>query len=605
MSAIGWHFVTLPDTDAATPLVHRVGAGHTVLRHPSGRPWLLHTYPRDQVVACTPGTDSMVALVGFASASPDNLAGAARHADGPQRLARELAGSFWVLASFGGATQAYGSASGVRRIHHARIDGVWVASDRADVLADLGSFGFDEVTLALRTMTPLAHPLPDQPLFAGVEPVAPGDALFIDADGERCRQQHWWQPPPATLNRSQGAERLRDGLAAAVATRTAAGGVVHSDLSGGFDSTPITYFAAQGPATIHAATAFNTDPGGGDDLIWANRALQVMPWVVHRSYSLDGLPGFYTGLSEVATRFDEPSDTVRAAPRMTAMMRDAAERGARVYLNGIGGDHLLTALPAWDHTILRRRPLTALRRARTWQLLEGQSAGEAFGPLFHREAYRGWFGRMVRDMSLRDPYATPKLRLGWDDRMFWPRWLTADHRSAVHQRLREVARTVDGLAPQLGDHYYLASVRKATRTARAGAHIGATMGIAFESPLFDDRVVEACLATRLSERGEPRRYKPLMREAMRGLLPDDFLRRTTKTNGGAQTSRGIRASEPELFGICRDSTLAQLGIVDLEQIRQHAFPRERWMPVRDIDATLTCALFTRNHTGGRRLTSIS
>jgi asparagine synthase (glutamine-hydrolysing) len=87
---------------------------------------------------------------------------------------------------------------------------------------------------------------------------------------------------------------------------------------------------------------------------------------------------------------------------------------------------------------------------------------------------------------------------------------------------------------------------------------------------------------------------------MRGLLPDDFLRRTTKTGGGAQTSRGIRAYEPELFGICRDSILAERRIIDLDQVREHAFPRERWMPVRDIDATLICAVFARNHTGGRR-----
>ncbi|MFI2661841.1 asparagine synthase-related protein [Micromonospora carbonacea] len=598
MSVIaGWGFVVLPDTDSAVPLARRLARESTVLHHPSGRPWLVHNHPAEQVAVSADRSDHRLAVVGFSAATPASLNQAARHLDGPDRLARELDGSFWVVASFAGRSHALGSALGVRRIFRARIDGVWVASDRADVLAELGSFDFDETTLAMRTIMPLVHPLSEEPLWRGVEPVAPGDSLTIEADGNRCWHRRWWTPPGAELDRRGGAQRLRDRLAAAVATRTSGGGVVHSDLSGGFDSTPVTYFASLGRARVVASTAYNTDPGGREDLVWARKALPVMRGIEHSTMSLESLPAFYLGLSEVTARFDEPSETIRAAPRIAAMIQVARSNGARVYLNGLGGDHLLSPMPAWDHTLLRRRPLTALRRVRTSQLLEGTDYRTAFLPLLRSQPYRTWFGRMVEAMEFRDPYRkVTAMELAWDQQLYWPRWLTTAHRAAVTARLRKIAGTADPLAPALGDHAYLAVIRGGARVARAGAQLGAAQQVAFESPFLDDRVVEACLATRIQDRGHPKQFKPLIRNAMQGLLPDDFLRRTRKTSGDPQASRGIRAAEPELIDICHHSVLAERGIIDLDVLRSHAFPRERWMPVRDVDATLTCALFARNHT---------
>ncbi|WP_432904086.1 asparagine synthase-related protein [Micromonospora matsumotoense] len=278
MSVIaGWGFVLLPDTDSAVPLARRLARGSAVPHHPSGRPWLVHNYPAEQVAVSADRSERRLAVVGFSAVTPAGLSQAVRHLDGPDRLARELGGSFWVVASFAGRSYALG----VRRIYRARIDGVWVASDRADVLTEMGSFDFDETTRALRTIMPLVHPLPEEPLWRGFEPVAPGDSLTIE--------------------------------------------------------------------------------------------------------------------------------------------------------------------------------------------------------------------------------------------------------------------------------------------------VGAAQRVAFESPLLDDRVVEACLATRIPGCGHPKQVKPLIREAMRGLLPEDFLRRNRKTSGDPQASRGIRAAESELVGICRHSVLAERGIIDLDELRSHAF----------------------------------
>lgn len=589
----GWYYIALPDTDSAQALARRISVGHAVLSHESGRPWLVHSYPGDQIVTSTDGP-TRIAVLGFSSATRSRLRTVADRPGRIDDLVRGTEGNFSLVASTAGAVRAFGTASGVRRVFRARIDGVWVVSDRADVLALLGSFDFDETTLAVNTFRQLPHPLSDEPVWRGVEPIAPDRAAVVDAAGRTSRTYRWWTAPAAELSRPEGARRLRDALAAAVATRTSGGGTVHSDLSGGFDSTPLTYFASRGPATVIAGTGYTTDPGGGEDVVWARRALPAMPHVQHSIFALGDMPQFYEGLVETRTRFDGSSDAIRAAPRMELMMQRAAGAGARAYLSGIGGDHLLTGLPVWEHSLLRRRPVAALRRLRTTQLLEQMSFAATFGPLFSRQTYRGWFADAVATLGHREEFEEPVLSMAWDQRLYWPRWLSPGHRAAVTDRLRAIAADVEPLAHTRGDHVYLSSIRGAGRTARAAGQIGAPNGIAFETPFLDDRVIEACLSVHMADRSHPKQFKPLIREAMRGLLPEDFLRRTAKTSGTAQSWRGIRSAEGELVDLCAESLLSRRGIIDLDVLRDRAFPRDRWMPVRDIDSTLSCALFTRN-----------
>lgn len=115
--------------------------------------------------------------------------------------------------------------------------------------------------------------------------------------------------------------------------------------------------------------------------------------------------------------------------------------------------------------------------------------------------------------------------------------------------------------------------------------------MAFEAPFFDDRVVSACLSVRREERTSPKEFKPLIKEAMRGLLPEEFLRRTSKTGGTTQSVRGFAAHHAELLELCESSALAELGIVDTEQLRTCVAPEPGRRPDLNFDSTLMCATF--------------
>jgi asparagine synthase (glutamine-hydrolysing) len=87
-------------------------------------------------------------------------------------------------------------------------------------------------------------------------------------------------------------------------------------------------------------------------------------------------------------------------------------------------------------------------------------------------------------------------------------------------------------------------------------------GVRMAAPMLDDRVVEACLGVRPEDRISPWAYKPLLTTAMRGLVPDALLSRTTKAEGSIDVALGMRAHGAELSALWDDSRLAALGLVD-------------------------------------------
>ncbi|GAA3564472.1 hypothetical protein GCM10022222_55230 [Amycolatopsis ultiminotia] len=583
----GWYFVVFPDCERARPIADRFDReAHRVIRYPSGRPMVLAKMPADQLVAG--GTVPKVAI-GLSSATPRRLA-----RSDVDSLAHALAGSFHLVAAEARGVRVQGSASGLRRVHHAVIDGVPIASDRADVLAGLGGFGFDERALAIRLLRALPHPLSEEPLWRGVTPVPPDSAVVLDADGRRSRTVRWWRRPDPVRSRAEGAVQLRAALAEAVAVRTAAGATVHCDLSGGLDSTPICYLAAQGPATIVATTMYNEDPGGKEDLYWARRALPAMPGIEQQVGLLDDMPNFFEGMPAVTARLDEPTQAYLTAPRIRYSIRSAQERGARLYLTGLGGDHLLHGLPVWDHTVFRRRPLHAWRRIRLSSMLQNRSLGTTLRELLDNESYRGWLSRTAGS-ARRARQARSEMRLSWDQEIGLPRWLTEDATAAVLERIQEIAEQAQPLGETRAAHAELAMVRDGTRIIRGTEQYAAALDMPFASPFFDDRVVEACFAVRHEERDSPMEFKPLIKAAMRDALPAEFLKRGSKMGGSTQAARGLAAHWPEILGLCEDSPLAALGIVDFDVLARSESPEH--MRARDamLDDTVNCAVFLRNH----------
>ena len=598
MDHYGSFIVMLPDIGSGSLVQERLQDFTNVrLDHPSGRPWLLARVTTESLLAPTEG-QSRVAVVGPTSASPDDLERIAQQARTPRELAdfsRRFDGSFCVLGSFEGFLYASGPAMQTRRIFHAEIEGVRVVADRADVLAELGGLEMDYTALGLRLASSLPHPANDLPMWSDLVAVPGGEYMVVQRDGVTVDHETWWRRPKPTLSRADGAERLREAIAAAVRVRTTAGADVACDLSGGLDSTPLCYFAAQGPRGVFARTFYTEDPGGREDLDWARRALPNMPGVhTHEVFSTDGLPDFFGGLGELRIHLDEPSQAAAAAPRIQHMLDDDVKRGIRTHITGLGGDHLLRGVKSWNHTLVPTRPITAWRRARAEDASTDVGLFTTLRQLLDRRSYREWFvgatNDAVNDVELPE---LPRIN-DWSVPFRFPPWLSKEARHSSAERLWQLGKDVEPLGDNLAEHFDIFTLREAGKAARSTGLVGQSTGVSYDAPLLDDHVVEAALEVRYEDRDSPIEWKPLMKAAMRGLLPDDYLRRTTKIGGGSQSVRGYAAHFETLMGLWEESGLLECGLIDQDLLRSTVQPSATAAPSVDVRTLTDVALFLRD-----------
>ncbi|GGU33514.1 asparagine synthase-related protein [Streptomyces violascens] len=283
-------------------------------------------------------------------------------------LARTLPGSFHLVASLDGRVRVQGTASGLRLVFHAAVQGIAVAASTADLLARATGATPDRGELAVRLLWPVPHPLYETSVFQGVRAVSPGDALYLAADGSTTRTSSWWVPPEPARTLAAGAPLVRQALTEAVAARTDRGGVVSCDLSGGLDSTSVCFLADRSPARVIASTWPGRDPAD-DDLGWAKRAASHLPEVDHVVWDADESPLVYTDLLDIDDPMDEPTIGVMDRARVLHHLPALRARGSRLHLTGIGGDHIAWCSEAYYHRLLRRHPGVALRQLRGFKVL--------------------------------------------------------------------------------------------------------------------------------------------------------------------------------------------------------------------------------------------
>lgn len=562
-------FVVLPDTARGdTVLRHPSLAAKDVetVRHASGRPWLIGRWDGELRVV-RGGTDAL-AVVGRTSATDAELHAALAAWDSggePARLTRQWAGDFHVIASIGDRIWSRGTAYGTRRVFHTEYAGVTVASDRAAALARLTGAPIDRVGLATRLISPTPYPLGDRPLWAGVHPVRPGHHL-VSAEHGAPRTVRWHRPPRAEVPLADGAAVVRAALERAVALRTDGVERASADLSGGLDSTSLVFLAARGLAPERLRVCTGSDnPANCDDLRWARTAAAHLPGVEHAVFSGADRPPFYEGFLDEQLAFDVPTELSMHRKRIFSALRGMAERGSRLHLNGLGGDHLFLGQAAHYHSPMPRHPLLWLQHVRGYRALFSWRWRELLPALADRRS----FGATMRalDLANSDPITFNTVVLAWCYPPRVPSWLTGTARELVTEAVAEAAGAPP-LAANRGEHIELDATELVTRELPGWRDVARRHGVEFAVPYFDDQVVDAARSVRLHERSTPFAYKPLLAEAMRGIVPEEMTRRRTKATGESALNAGLRQQREVLASLWDDSTLGELGLVDPGELRR-------------------------------------
>jgi asparagine synthase (glutamine-hydrolysing) len=600
-------FLILPDCQVAGAIATAAGGGPQpesaaarTFTHHSGRPWLVGQWHDDEVALVIAGTRRLAVFgrTSFDRATVERRladAGSVAALDG---LARDVPGAVHVVASIDGQTRAQGSLSTARQIFHAAFAGVRIgASDASRLTALIGAHPDDDA-LALRLLSPIAPwPLLLHPIWTGVAQLAVGCWLELANDGAH-REVPWWTPPAPDVPLQLVAPLLRDALSEAVAARVPADGRVSADLSGGLDSTSLCFLADTAGADLTTQHWQPVDRAN-DDTGWARRAADLLTRARHRFVDPASAPSWFDpDLHDEDGRRDPegPLNWTRNRAHLEHQANILNDEGIRLHLIGVGGDELFGLQSAYLWSLVRRQPMRSLPIVRRAQLVNRWSLRSTATGLLDRTSFAGSLAAMADGIEHPRPPRPGQAPQRWGSDAQLPPWASRAAVDTVVRQLRSAAGT--GTAPLDPDrlqHQMLQSVLRSGVAIRQLNSALGYLGVSWEAPMLDDRILELALSVRVEERVQRGRYKPVLTAALRGVVPDPILERRTKGEFSAEMYEGRQRNLRALLELVDDLELARLGLVDAAVLRGELlkpYPEPRHLKV--FEATLAYETWLRS-----------
>ncbi len=425
----------------------------------------------------------------------------------------------------------------------------------------------------------------DRTPFQGIRKLPPAHVMVVES--AQVRISRYWDPPREKLRYSRDedyAEHFLQLFRQAVARNLRSYGPVWSDLSGGLDSPAVVATAAQllrqgeVPETPFTTLTIVFDEAReSDEREWAQ--------LVVDHYGLDNhhLPGddchAFKDVLEGAHYWDEPHTQIGSYAVCRKYIEMLSEDGARILLSGMGAEEVLTndaPEPLHLADLLRAGRLAELRQ----QLVVWQRHLQV--PMLNI-----FFHHCLRPiLQPQRNYYLSQVNRGippWVDRTFADRWgleerinrplMARRYESAADQwQYERISRMPPGLAPGL-------------------------LGKTFElrHPFTYRPLLDFGLMVPWEHKVSPGNRKPILRQAMKGILPEALRQRQEKIGAEHSVYLAIAKEWDQLAPLVRSSRLAELGAVDPQRF-YHALQMARHGHAQQLAAlgwTLTLEIWLR------------
>jgi len=405
----------------------------------------------------------------------------------------------------------------------------------------------------------------DRTPYARVRMVPAGSTIVLTREGAISRWHRRRVPAfepalphvPATTAAGDLRRLLMDAVARRLAPSPAA-----VWLSGGYDSPAVFAAAEAGRRTgVHhtelrpvSLSYPEGDVGREDHLIEAIASFWGVPirWIHTRDIRL---------LAEAEERARQREDPLAHPfePVQRALARAARDAGCRIVLDGNGGDQAFAgSIVARADALQSGRWGSLLRSYRRTRLGLRAFARPAILPLLGRDT-RAWISA-VRGRPLRGY---------WDETI--PEWMVP--RASLEQAAQAHVDPEPGESPSsyearfLLTHPYLARVVSWVHT------FGLEEGIILRSPLLDQRVIHFAARRPAEERFDGRSAKLLLRDSVRGLLPEKVLAPRPQKTGTPvdyvkrEYHEGLLNLLRSRFAGSRRTLLAEIGVLEPGRLR--------------------------------------
>jgi asparagine synthase (glutamine-hydrolysing) len=433
---------------------------------------------------------------------------------------RHLLGDYAFALRDGDRLFAARDHAGVRPLFYAETNGaLLVASTIRELLARGVSDDLDDRGI----VTFLLGGTYDDPVatsFAAIKRLPAAHTLTWSPEEGVVTRRYWTPPVDGTIRyarEDQYIDQFRAVLDEAIADRLR-GSSAAALMSGGLDSTAVAASAqrlatARDPESQMHAWTLSSQELRDEEAGYAAR-VAMASMMTHQVIIRDGFALF----EDVPLR-DEPYDDPLAAPFLRAARRAAAS--APVMFTGQGGDAVFYTSHGHFRGLLRRFRLGTFAR----EVASYVRRHRALPPLNLRSAVKSWAG--VQPWT---PALPPWVRRDWIDRYDLARGFAARAHDPVHPVRPEAQRLL------LDPNWSL--LFEAWHRGQTGIDLD------FVHPYFDRRVVELLLAY------PPMPFfadKQLLREAMRGRLPEEVRRRPKTPLPASPLRLQMRAEQGRLL----------------------------------------------------------
>jgi len=453
-------------------------------------------------------------------------------------------------------------AFGVKKLYYAERNGHFTFASRAEAIALEDRYDVQYLAEGVAGCAPS----PGVSVYSGVRSL-PGGTLATIERGRLITRRYWSAydfdvKPSWARAEHEAAETCRNLLAESVRLRIGREGETWAQLSGGLDSSSnvsVTQWLAERGVIAHglAGTVTYVDGygTGGDEREYSDAVANR--WRVRNEKIIDA--PIWHDESYEPPQTDQPSAGFESFPRdcrISAIVRGAS---GRVLLTGIAGDTLFTGyMFFFADWLARGRILSAVRemarraavgRASVWEL----AYRNALLPLLPTSIQH----RLVQDAGQMPP---------WMQRALVSRY-------ELHKR----AFATFSYAGRIGRKYHDAMAAGVTATS-GNLPIGVLEdSLDVRHPFLYRPLVEYALTLPPELCVRPQARKWVLREAMKGILPEVVRTRVGKGSLYGRLAWSLRAQRSLFEPLIRDPILADLGVVDAVKLRA-AFAAARDAP---------------------------
>lgn len=455
----------------------------------------------------------------------------------------------------------------VKKLYYAKCDGLLAFSGHAEALALTERY--DLQFLAERVGGCAAAP--ELTVYDGVQAIPGGTLVLLDSGTLTVHQ--YWSPeeisgkPGSAIPAPEASEALRDLLTQAVRSRLSGDRTTWAQLSGGLDSSSVVSVVQ---SLVEAGTI---DHGLAGTVTYVDRQataaderdysdIVVRRWQLPNQAIVD--PPMWYDERQPVPRLDQPRQNLMFYPREYHLCDIVRRSGGRVLLTGQGPDEYLRGtMFFFADWIARGRALPAVRemarraaigRVSFWEL----AYRNAVTPLLPGPLQR-WLGPEVTRLP---PWVQPAIARRYD----------------LHKRSYEL--TLYG--GRLGEKYRGSMVGGVLALQRTIGHLVLDDALDVRHPFLDRRLVEFGLRLPHTLTAQPHAGKWVLREAMRGLLPEPVRTRVGKGTQNERHAWALVTQRALLEPLVREPILADLGLIDGRKL-QAAFDAAPHQPQRKGD----------------------